>query len=229
MSILMLVVVLANAQKVDVSDYTIRIDGQKYEGYKVELPGSLDEVNSSLMKYLKTFGKVKSVSGDLIIKGNSMAYVSEPQFGGAKSSTPLYGKAYTSGDKVLIWMGEKNSTNDSTKSNHRELKKLVYDFGVKFHRDKVQVDINEASQAQLAAQKQTARLLTEAKNLNARLEFNQKEKLRLEKALADNKTEYDNLLLSLANNKKSQDSLAIATEQIKKMVDKHKDRQQKIN
>jgi hypothetical protein len=78
-------------------------------------------------------------------------------------------------------------------------------------------------------EKQQLRLQSDDKNLKAKLEFNQKEKIRLEKALVDNALEYENLLKSIDKNKKDQDSVLTATDQIKKMVELHKERQKKVN
>jgi len=132
----------------------------------------------------------------------------------------------------MVWVGLNASewpTPEQAEQALKDLEKVVYDFGVKFYRDKVQVDIDESVRAQQAAEKQTLRLQNESKNLNSRLEFNQKEKLRLEKALAENKLEYETLLSTIARNKKAQDSVALATDQIKKMVEIHKERQRKVN
>lgn len=122
-----------------------------------------------------------------------------------------------------------SSTPEQAEQALKDVEKVVYDFGVKFNRDKIQVDIDESVRAQQTTEKQTLRLQNENKNLNSRLEFNQKEKLRLEKSLAENKLEYETLLLNIGRNKKDQDSVALATDQIKKMVEVHKERQRKVN
>ena len=145
---------------------------------------------------------------------------------------PFYATTSASGNKAKAWMGVNASewpSKEEAEKALKELEKVMYDFGVRFYREKVQVDIDEAVRAQLAAEKQQQRLQTDDKNLKAKLEFNQKEKVRLEKALVDNKTEYENRLKSIDRNKKDQDSVAIATDQIKKMVDAHKERQKKVN
>jgi hypothetical protein len=60
LGIFMLISVLAYAQKVTVSGNAERVNGKNYDGYSTELTGSLEEVNTALTKYLKTFGKVKA-------------------------------------------------------------------------------------------------------------------------------------------------------------------------
>lgn len=212
------------AQRVNVTRDAHRIKGDNVDGYAADLTGTMEEVTASYTKYLRSFSKVKTI--------DKLMQLSDVTIDQTKFTYPVYATVKGKADKASVWMGMNPAEWADTaqyKKVRNELEKLVYKFGVKFYRDKIQADVDDASRAQLTAEKQTLRLQNEGKNLNARLEFNQKEKLRLEKALIDNKAEYETLLLDIASNKKGQDSLAIATDQIKKMVDKHKDRQQKVN
>lgn len=220
LGMLMLAGVLAYAQKVSVSAGQERVDGKNCEGYSTLLTGSPEDVNTSLTKYLKTFGKVKS-------NGNQFQ-VLEAQVNLTKYVNPFFAVTKAKGGQVSVWMGASDES-DSVKSIRSELEKMVYNFGVKFYKDKIQGDIDESLRAQNAAEKQQQRLTLEGKNLASRQEMNAKEKIRLEKALADNKLDSAKFVTALARNKKSLDSLAIATEQIKKMVETHKERQRRVN
>jgi len=220
LGIFMLISVLAYAQKVTVSGNAERVNGKNYEGYSTELAGSLEEVNTALTKYLKTFGKVKAT-------GNQFQ-VSEAQVNLTKYVNPFFASSKTKGSNVTVWMGASEES-DSVKSIRNELEKLVYNFGVKFYKDKIQADVDEALRAQNAAEKQQQRLTLEAKNLVSRQEMNAKDRIRLEKALVANKLDSAKFVTTIAKNKSSQDSLGIATEQIKKMVEAHKERQRKVN
>ena len=213
-------VVLAYAQKVTVSGNSERVNSKNCQGYSTELTGSLEEVNTSLTKYLKTFGKVKAT-------GNQFQ-VSEAQVNLTKYVNPFFASSKAKSGNVIVWMGTSDES-DSVKSIRSELEKLVYNFGVKFYKDKIQADIDEALRAQNAAEKQQQRLTQEGKNLASRQDMNAKEKARLEKALVNNRLDSAKFVTTLAKNKISQDSLAIATEQIKKMVEAHKERQRKVN
>lgn len=220
LGIFMLAGVLAHAQKVTVSGNAERVNGKNYEGYSAELTGSLEEVNIALTKYLKTFGKVKTT-------GNQFQ-VSEVQINLTKHSTPFFSSAKAKAGNVTVWMGADKAA-DSVKDINSELEKLVYNFGVKFYKDKIQADVDESLRAQTAAEKQQQRLTLEGKNLASRLEMNKKENIRLEKALVANKVDSVKLVTSIERNKKAQDSVAVATEQIKKMVEAHKERQRRVN
>jgi hypothetical protein len=211
------------AQKVTVSKESERIKGKNTEGYATELTGALEEVNTSFIKYLKTVGKMKPFS-------TLPTQITEAEINSVKYTAPIHAVTRAKGAKVLVWIGLDHMADSSqAKSAKKDFEKVVYDFGVKFYRDQIQKDIDESERAQQTAEKKTLQLQNENKSLNSKLEFNQKEKVRLEKALADNKLEYETLLLNIAANKKGQDSVAVATEQIKKMVETHKERQKKVN
>ena len=212
------------AQKVSVTQDKERVKGSNIDGYATELAGTIEDVSSAYTKYLKTFGKIKS--------SGSQMQLSEAEISFTKYSSPLYATTRSNGEKITVWLGLNASewpTPEQAQQAMKDLEKVVYDFGVKYYRDQVQVDIDESLRAQQAAEKQTLRLQNESKSLASKLEFNQKEKLRLEKALADNKLEYETLIANTAKNKKDQDSVSLATDQIKKMVEVHKERQRKVN
>lgn len=220
LGILMLGSVLLYGQKVTVTKNAERINGKNCDGYTTELTGSLEEVNTSLTKYLKTLGKVK-------VTGNQFQ-VTEAQINLTKYAAPVFATSKAKGEKVVVWIGAEKAV-DSLKDINSELEKVTYNFGVKFYKDKIQADIDESLRAQNAAEKQQQRLTLEGKNTASRLEMNQKENLRLKKALVDNTLDSAKYVAAIAKNKKSLDSLAVATEQIKKMVETHKERQRKVN
>jgi hypothetical protein len=212
------------AQNVTVSKQDERVKGNSTDGYAVELSGTLEEVTTAFTKYLKTFSKTKAVS--------NVTQVSEAQFSATKYMSPFYATTRNASDKALAWIGLNPSewpSEDEAKKGMDELEKVMYNFGVKFYRDKIQADVDEALLAQQTTEKQQQKLLNDNKTLNTKLENNQKEKIRLEKALVDNKVENENLILGLERNKKAQDSVAVALEQIRKMVEFHKERQKKVN
>jgi hypothetical protein len=219
LAIFMLAGVFTHAQTVSVTKSTERIKGIACDGYATELTGTIEEVTAAFSKYLKTLGKVKTTG--------TQFQVSEVQINLTRYTAPLHAFVKGKGAAVSVWMGTVES--DSTKNMTSALEKQLYNFGVQFYKDKIQSDVNESLQAQAATEKQQQKLVLQGKNLASRLAMNEKEKLRLEKSLADNKLAYDKLLLAIEQNKKSQDSVAVATEQIKKMVEMHKERQKKVN
>jgi hypothetical protein len=214
----------AQAQSVHVSKEASRVKGDNVDGYAVELEGTADDVNQAFNKYMKTFAKLKF--------GASPMTTSEAVINGTSYKSPIYATVREKGQGAVAWMGLKESdwsNEDDAQAVMKAIDKMMYDFGVKYYRDKIQVQIDESTRALQTVEKQQQRLTTENKNLGLKLENNQKEKLQLEKSLETNKLENQNLLLKIEQNKKSQDSVAVAAEQIKKVVEMHQERQKKIN
>jgi hypothetical protein len=210
------------AQTVKVSKDKTRIKGDQAEGFAVELEGNENDVTSALNRYLKSFAKVKGA--------NPMS-TTEVVIGGTSYANPIYASVRSKSDGAVAWMGLKESEwpEDDHKKIMKELERMTYEFGVKYYRDKIQVQIDESTRALQAVEKQQQRLVTENKNLNSRLENNAKEKIQLEKSLEVNKLENLTLLTKIEQNKVSQDSVSIVAEQVRKVVEMHKERQKKVN
>jgi len=212
------------SQKVDLSKETEKVKGESAQGYKTELEGKKDEVAATWNRYLKDLGKVKS--------GGEYQYIENPALGGTVyTSGIVYSRVNGNEEKTTIWTGIKAAewTVNDISIVEKQLEKLVYQFSVKFYRDKIQLQIDEAQQASDAVIRQQLRLTNQNKDLNNRLVNNGEEKIRLEKALDANKLENFVLIQKIENNKKSQDSVKLAGEQIKKIMELHKDRQRKVN
>lgn len=212
------------AQTVTVSERTSKVANESADGYSADLDAKADDVRAALVKYMKDFGKSKT-NGELIT-------VSEPVI----DATPyakgfLYANANGSDAKTRVWIGlVKGQWNENEAATAlKEIEKMVYRFGVKYYKDKIQLDIDQAQQAADAVVKQTQRTTNEGKQLQNKLTANDQEKIRLEKALEANKLEDLVLKQKIVNNKKSLDSLAQAGEKIKSVIQSHKERQGKVN
>lgn len=216
--------VSANAQTIVVKKEQARIKGNNLPGFETELEGNTADVTAALNKYLKVFARLKP--------GNNPITTSEIVISNISYKYPVYALVRERGSGAAAWMGinagEWPSAEEAEKVQS-ELERLVRDFAVTYYREQVQARIDESQRAVQAVERQQQRLTTENRNLNIRLENNQKEKLQLEKALEANKLEYLNLLTRLEQNKKSQDSLAVVLEQVKKVLQAHQERKEKIN
>ena len=212
------------AQKVMVNKKSERIKDASGEGYGVELEGKKEAVASAWSRFLKDLGKVKS--------GSDYQFIEGPAMGGTVYATGvLYGKSNGSEEKGTDWMGilaTEWNVNDITLVT-AEIEKLVYQFGVKFYRDKIQAQIDEGQRAMDAVVRQQQRLVNQNKDLNTKLRNNGEEKIRLEKAIESNKLEKLVVQQKLVNNVKSQDSVKVAGEQIKSVIERYKDQQRKVN
>lgn len=212
------------AQKVTVTSQTEKVKDESVEGYSTELEGKKNEVNDAWIKFLKDIGKVRQ-SVDPVT-------VSEPVFNGLVFSKGIiYAIVKGAGEKTTVWLGIKPSEWEKSNVNriNNELEKGVYRFGVKYYRDKIQVQIDEAQQALDAVDKQKLRFSNQQKDMTIQLSNNEQEKIQLDKSLEANKLENSLLKAKLINNKKAQDSLVEATAQIKKIKLLHQERQRKVN
>lgn len=212
----------APAQTVKVKKEKATVKGETMEGFSVELDGALPEVNKSFLAYLKTAGKVRQL--DVIT-------LNEPNLNGFAFSFPLYGVTTENGKTASAWLGYSSAQWPESEAGKmvKELEKFMKEFGVRFYRDRIQVQIDESLRANQTVERQQQRLVNENKSLGMKLENNKREKIRLEKEIEENKLEHEALLKRIEQNKKSQDSVAVALEQVKKMVEMHRERQKKVN
>lgn len=216
-------IISAAAQTVKVKKETARVKGQPLEGIAADLTGTEEEISTAFTKYLRTFGKVKQSDGVFVL--------AEFTVNNSSYASPFYALTRPGQTTTLVWAGI-NATEwpaESTENINKELEKIIYDFGVKFYRDKIQAQIDESVRALSAVERQQQRLINEDKNLNVKLEENKRQKVQLEQSLETNKLEHQSLLMKLDNNKASQDSLTVAAEQVKKVIEMHKERQRRIN
>jgi len=214
---------IALAQTIKVQKENARVHGENMAGFEVTLEGTTTEVASALNSYMKTLGKTR-LKDDIIT-------IQEPSFDGNKYALPVY--AMTTGKEKYstAWVGLNTADwpEEDARKVTKELEKTIYDFGVKFNRDKIQVQIDESARASLAVEKSQQRLVNQNKELNVKLEDNKREKIQLEKSLENNALEYETLLKKIEKNKHDQDSISLAGEQIRKVAEMHKDRQKKVN
>jgi hypothetical protein len=220
----LLITSFSYAQKVEVNKKSEKIKGETAEGYATTLEGKKEAVAAAWGRFLKDLGKVKS--------GGDYQYIENPALGGTVYTTGIiYGKTDGNEEKTVVWMGIKAAewTVNDISLVESPIEKLVYQFGVKFYRDKIQAQIDEGQQASDAVVRQQQRLVNQNKDLNTKLVNNGQQKIQLEKSIEANKLENLVLLQKIENNKKSQDSVKNAGETIKKIIELHKERQRKVN
>lgn len=219
------VVLPASAQKVSTEKQSQKVNGDESEGFATLLEGKKEEVGVAWNKFLKEFGKPKSGTGTFII-------INEPALGGTVYPQGIiYADIKEKGENAQVWLGIKESdwvVNDIGIVK-RDLEKEVYRFGIKYYKDKIQAQIDEAQRAHDVTTRQSQRLVNQNKDLNIQLGNNEQEKIKLEERLQSNALEHAVLLQKIENNKQAQDSVKAAGEQIKKVLELHKERQRKVN
>jgi hypothetical protein len=208
------------AQAVTVKKETTRVKGENTEGYSVALEGK--EINNAFVKYLKGFAKVK--------QGFDYHTLSEVKINGNTYTSNVYAFSKENENKAEAWIGIKLGewTGNDVDDVNKQLEKLLYDFGVQYYKNKIQVQIDESNQALQAVERQQQKLVNQNRDLNMKLEDNKREKIQLEKSLENNKLELETLLTKIDQNKKDQDSVQTANTQIKKVIEMQKDKQNKV-
>src|SRR6478736_8437451 len=189
------------AQTIAVKKQKEKVKGESVEGYSTELEGKLDEVSSSWTKFLKEVGRVKLFSSDPVV-------VTEPNFNGTVYPKGIiYAYIFENGNQTRVWLGllPKEWEEKDIEVANTETEKLVYQFGIRYNREKVQKQIDETQSAVDAVEKQTQRLINQNKEMTIQLANNEKEKIHLEKSIQNNKLEYEALKIKLEKNKKAQD------------------------
>lgn len=214
---------VAFSQTVKVNKEPAEIKGEQAAGFSVDLvDASAEELQASLAKFLKSYGKAR-VSDNMII-------IPQPVIQGTSYTAPIYALSKPKGNQVAAWVGIKpGEWSSSTEAVNKDLEKVIYDFGVFFYRERIQKQIDESMRALRTVERQQQKLINQNQDLNAKLEGNRQEKVNLEKALENNKLAYEDLLKKIAKNKSDQDSVAQAAEQIKKIIEMHREKQQKVH
>src|SRR6478736_1309966 len=147
------------AQTVTVKKQPDRVRGENTYGYGTELEGKKEDISLAWGKFLKEVGKGKSLN-DVII-------INEPALGATVYPKGiLYATSSGNQEKGKVWIGLKESewTVNDIDMVYSELEKLVYRFGVKFYRDQILLQIDEAQRASDAVDKQKQRLLSQSKD-----------------------------------------------------------------
>ncbi len=225
-TVLFLTIILSGfSQTISVNKQKEKIKGESADVFAITLEGKTEDISSSFNKYLKEIGKLKLFAKPITV---SDAIIS----GTTYSANVFYADVNKNNETTsTVWVGinptEWNEA-DVEKVN-RGLEKLIYEFGVTYYRQRVQVQIDESQQALDAVEKQKQRMLNQNKDFTLKLSNNEQEKVQLEKSLEANKLENASLKIKLENNKKAQDSLANVGIQIKKVMDSQKEKQKKIN
>ncbi len=218
-------IISAYSQTVTVLKEKEKVKGESIEVYALTLDGKKDEISPAWNKFLKDIGKLKQSTDPMT--------VSEPVISGTTYSSNVFYADFKKNNEAssTVWAGMNPSEWNEAEIGrvNRELEKLVYQFGVAFYRNKVQVQIDETQEALDAVEKQKQRTLNQNKDLTLKLSNNDQEKIQLEKSLENNKLENAALKIKLENNKKAQDSLTNVSIQIKKVMETHKEKQRKIN
>ena len=222
---LIIIYALAHAQTITVKKQNEKVKGENVEGFAAELDGKISDVGSLWSKFLKEVGRVKLFSSEPVI-------ITEPNFNGTVYAKGIvYAHIFESGNQTRVWLGILPTEWNENEANfaNKEIEKLVYQFGIRYHRAKVQKQIDETQEADDTVEKQKLRLIGQNKELLFQLTNNERERAQLQNSIVNNTLENEALKIKMERNKRAQDSLASVSVQIKAVKEVHQERLRKIN
>lgn len=200
-------------QSIQVESQSLEIEGQPASGYQVIFHAAEEEVRTSLLRFAKSLGRPRTA--------NNVITIAEPTINERKMSEPLFVTTQVVAGTTAAWFGSRGDYAD-------DLRDLAYHFGVTFHRERIQAQIDESMRALQAVERQLNRLTGQQRDLQQKMEANKREKEQLEQALVNNARELETLKQKLTTNSKAQDSVATAAEQIRRVVEMHRERQRNV-
>lgn len=218
----LLVSILSLGQTVVVKKEKQKIKNDNIYSFATTLEAGTAEVNSALLKFLKSYGKPKQQDEAIVI--------AECIISGQAYTKPLYGGIRQVSTSTNAWIGVnlKEWAADSLMVIGR-LEAMVKEFGVNFYRDKIQVQIDEAQRAVDIVNRQQQRTLNEQQNIQQKIESNKKEYQQLLKDIQKNRADSVALVIRMNQNKAGTDSLRTVSEKVKQALVFQKERQGKVN
>lgn len=218
----LLLVALAYTQPVNVIRSTERLQGHNTDGYRVDLIGSLEDVQASYTRFLRAVGKVK--------QDDVWLTITDPYVNGHAFTGRLYATVGKANDRNKAWIGFKPGdwSEEAADSLNTELEKLSYDFGIVFYREKMQADIDQSQRALQAVERQIQRLSSDERDLQTKLKNNEQELIKLQQSIEGNKLEHAVLLTHIQQNKVAQDSVAISAGKIRQVIEMQKEKQRNV-
>lgn len=218
----LLVSILSLGQTVVVKKEKQKIKNDNIYSFATTLEAGTAEVNSALLKFLKSYGKPKQQDEAIVI--------AECIISGQAYTKPLYGGIRQVSTSTNAWIGVNlNEWAADSAMVVGRLEAMVKEFGVNFYRDKIQVQIDEAQRAVDIVNRQQQRTLNEQQNIQQKIESNKKEYQQLLKDIQKNRADSVALVIRMNQNKAGTDSLRTVSEKVKQALVFQKERQGKVN
>lgn len=219
-SLITLSIVHVHAQKATVHAQKEKINEDNIKGYKSTIKGPAEDIIDQWTKNLRSMGKYRERGTYSVVTNFS---IDELLF----EDSTLYATSQSDDTSVTVWLGSAMADGDGY-SIEEFLKSTVYDFTIKFHRSVVQKQIDQAERAVSITTKRHQRLLKDSVEFSNKLVSTEKEIVRLEQLVERNQLQTKVLDEKLFVNKNERDSVLLEIGKMKKIVDGHKKRKNKI-
>ena len=201
------------------------INSKKYEGFSITLNGSEDQVSSFWGEQISAFGKVrKKRDFDQITEFRIEEYHPEAIFFSRVSRRDSL--------RTQIWIAlDQESVIGAEEANEQvntALKNFVETAPVNFQKYMITQDIAETERALGFTLKQKENLIRENENLGEDLINSEEELVELEEAVEQLKLQILATKQKIENNKEAVIQSDVDLEKIRKVLDAHKERLQKL-
>lgn len=207
----LLVHITSFAQQQDIK-ITVTEDKKKIEGY--EMKGASGKVQfdfatteAALIKELKKYGKLEKTRPPYVVINAKL-----PSF--SSDLIDVYAVLTSETGGTSIWIGAKQPA--------KNVKEFVYEFCLNMYKTDLQNQITEAETVILNKNKEYQKKITEGESLQADIEDNKKEKLRLEQSLQQNGLQKITLEKAIEQNKTDKSAVLLEVEKAKKVVEAKK-------
>ncbi len=198
---------IAQEVKITVTEGKRKIEGYDMKGASAKVLFDFTTTESALLKELKKYGKVEKNRPPYVVIGASI-----PSF--SSDLIDVYAELTSETGATSIWIG--------TKQNAKNVKEFVYNFCLDMYKKDLETQISEAESVILNTNKEYQRKITGGEKLQADLEDNKKEKLKLEQSLQQNGIEKIELEKAIEQNKLDKAALLTEVEKVKKVVEAKK-------
>lgn len=200
----------ASLAQTEIKPKTNKIKTKKVEGFELILTEDIDLVADSWTNYLKSLGKYK----------NWLLHQSISELSIDFSGEVLYALSDKNSDHIALWLGAQ----DIAEPTEDDYGSLFLNFEIQLRKDRVQNEIDETQRAVDFVQKRQNKVTREIETLESKKSYNEKELLRLQRLIEENKVEYAVIKTQIENKIAEQDSLVIAVEKAKGVLEVKKEK-----
>lgn len=204
------------SQKIKIVEASETIDKVSKSGLYTVVDLDSKNVEKAWERHLKTFGKLESSKGILIVPVAKISEISS-------QNCVVNSKVQSTSNGAKIWwsidMGNAYATPESNNRAYKAAEKILYDFVVNCYKEDVNEQIKDAEKALSTASKNQEKEMKEGDQLVKNVERNKQQKEKLQQALEENAKELEQLKRDIEQNKVDQKSASENVEKMKKAVE----------
>jgi len=223
------ILIIGSYHQVLGQDYTVnaktqRINDTKYNGFSINVNGSLSKVTDQTYTYLKANSKLRRKRNYYSVAELKMDKIQ-------LDSTIIYLKIDDNSPQTAIWLGIKTTGLEQPKANKIEkaLQKELVKVARSYYVHQQELKIIEAETAAQVISKTQQLLINERVKFTANLETAEARKIELEEFLKTNQLDIEVLKQKLIDNKFAQDSIYLDLQKVNRVVEGQKQKLKEID